>query len=69
MLSGACVIFSVYYFILALLLASFPLSFTCYFRLPCHTTGGPIFRLRSAIPANVPHMSVVGPSRHASALT
>ena len=28
-----------------------------------------IFRLRSASPANVPHMSVVGPSRRASALS
>ena len=40
-----------------------------YFRLPCHTTGGLVRRLRSASPANVPLMSVVGPSRRASALS
>jgi hypothetical protein len=68
-LSGACVIFSIYYFSwLFSLLHSHLLLFSFYFRLPCHTTGGPIFRLWSASPANIPHMSVVGPSRHASAL-
>jgi len=38
-----------------------------YFRLSCHTTGGLVRKLQSASPANIPLMSVVGPSRHASA--
>jgi len=41
MLSGAGYILC-YFFQLFSLLHSYLLTFTCYFRLPCHTTGGPI---------------------------
>ena len=47
----------------------FPFSFTWLSSSPCHTTGGPVCRLQSASPANVLLMSVVGPLRHASALS
>ena len=40
-LNGAGYILHLLFF-LTLLLASFLLTFTCYFWLPCHTTGGPI---------------------------
>jgi hypothetical protein len=39
--------------------------FICYPAIPPVV----LFRLQSASPANIPHMSVVGPSRHVSALS
>ena len=50
---------------------SLPIYFhlSTYFCLPCHTTGGLVCKPQSASPANVPLMSVVGPSRHALALS
>ena len=56
------------------LLLSFSSS-PCFFHTSSVTFGYPVippvvlFRLRSASLANVLHMSVVGPSRHASALS
>ena len=69
MLSGACYILCSL-FLSTLLLASFLLT---YIHLLLSVTLSyhrwSYFRLRSASPANAPHMSVVGPSRHALALS